>query len=163
MQEITIRNCQIVTIPTKTHRIVIASKEDILYVDKVINDFFNKFEIIKIIPLVSSRELIKPQNHVETQPKHRLHDKRTSVLAQWLQIKETLNSTFDAKEYHHALSTISNIGLQSCYTHFKVLAKKGYLTINNTSPTTFTKIEKEYEPMPSMLKERKNLIDSVRT
>jgi len=163
MQEINIRNCPVVTIKTKTHNVVLASKEDVLNVDKVINDFFNKFEIIRVIPNVYSGELIKPQKSIETQPKHKLHNKRTSALAQYLQIKELLKDTFDAKDYHKALSTISNICLQSCYTHFKVLAKKGQIIINDTSPMTYTKIEKKYEPMPSMMKERKNLIDSFKT
>ena len=163
MQEMNIRNCPVITIKTKTHNVVLASKEDVLNVDKVINDFFNRFEIIRVIPNVYSGELIKSQKSVEIRPKHKLHNKRISVLAQYLQIKELLKGTFDAKDYHKVLSTISNVCLQSCYAHFKVLSVKGQIIINNTSPMTYTKIEKEYEPMPSMMKERKNLIDSFKT
>jgi len=162
MQEINIRNCPVVTVKTKTHNVVLASKEDVSNVDKVVNDFFNRFEIIRVIPNVYSGELIKPQKSIGTQP-NKSYDRRSSVLAQYLQIKEILNNTFNAKEYHKALSTISDVCLQSTYSHFKVLAVKGQIIINDTSPMTFTKIEKKYEPMPSMINERRNLIDSVRT
>ena len=163
MQEINIRNCPVVTVKTRTHNVVLASKEDVSNVDKVVNDFFNRFEIIRVIPNVYSGELIKPLKSIKTQPEHKLYNKRISILAQYLQIKELLTDTFNAKDYHKVVSTISDVCLQSCYAHFKILAVKGQIIINDTSPMTFTKIEKKYEPMPSMINERRNLIDSVRT
>lgn len=159
--EIEVRNCQIVTIPTKTHKILIASKEDISNVQKVIDEFFNRFEIIKIVPLVASKELIKPQN-MKPRVIGGVHDYKGSVISQYLQIQDLLKDTFKAHEYYVALCTINTTEFPSVYHHLNQLTKLEKITLNNTSPKTYTKIHTEPEPMPDMLKERKNLINSAR-
>lgn len=165
MQEIDIRSCPIATVKTRTHKVVLAGKVDIPDANKIINDFFNKFEIIRIVPNVRSGEINIQQKdtEVESHTKNKLPHKRVSVLSQYYQIQDILNETFSAKDYHRVLSTISDVQLQSVYAHFGVLIRKGKITMNNTSPITYTKIERVHEPMPSMIKERRNLIDSVKT
>lgn len=162
--DINIRNCQIATISTKTHNIIVASKVDVLDTEKVINDFFSKFEIIRIVPLVSSKELIKPML-VESKPIQTNTDKRTSVLSQYLQVKDLLKDSFTASTYCDTLKIIGlKFKVQSVYYSLNKLMKLGKININkNTLPITYTKIYIEHEPMPSMVKERQNLIDSFKT
>lgn len=164
MQKINIRNCQIVQIQSKTHIILLSSKEDLPDAQKIIDNFFNKFEIIKISPLVQSGELIKPTT-IEPKQTQNIADRRTSVLSQYLQIKDSLKDTFTASVYCDALKTIGiEIRVQSVYYSLNKLVKLGKLTVNkHTMPITYTKIHAEYQPMPSMVNERKNLIDSCKS
>ncbi len=162
--EINIRNCQIATIPTKTHNIIVASKEDLPNTEKVINDFFSKFEIIKIVPLIASKELIKPIP-VEQKPIQNNTDRRISVLSQYLQVKDSLKDSFTANDYCDVLKLIGiDIKVQSVYYSLNKLLKLGKINVNKgVSPIIYTKIHIEHEPMPSMMKDRRNLIDSFKT
>lgn len=148
MLEIETRNCQVVKIPLKTHTIILASKEDIPNVEKVINDFFNKFEVLKITPLVKSGELIKPIVEERSSQKKVTDNKKSSVLSQYLQIKEMLKESFTANEYHEALCTITSVNLQSVYHHLNTLVKSGkLLVVLGSYPTKYSKVHKEFEPI----------------
>lgn len=160
IDEITTRNCQIVTIPTKTHNIVLASKKDIPNAERTVKEFLSDFEIVNVFPKVRSGELIKQAttiSDIQTNINVRKFDAnrlRHSSLAMYLQIKDLLPDTFTAIQYYTQIKNLVDIKQASVYAHFKSLIKAGKIKeLDGYSFKTFQKIYLEQGEPDTRLKE----------
>lgn len=155
IDEITTRNCQIVTIPTKTHNIILASKKDIPNAERTVKEFLSDFEIINVIPKVRSGELIKPMvaTSIDIHKDNKAHTRHSS-LALYLQIKDLLPDTFTAAQYHAQIKNLVNVKLASVYAHVDSLIKAGKIKeLDGHTLRTFQKVHMTQEEPDTKLKE----------
>lgn len=160
MDEITTRNCQIITIPTKTHNIVLASKKDIPDAERTVKEFLSFFEIVNIFPKVRSGELIKQVTTLsdaqinKSVKKFDATKNRQSSLSMYLQIKDLLPDMFTAIQYYEQIKKFRDIKSASVYAHMDTLIKAGKIKeIDGYQFKTFQKIHLEQENIDTKLKE----------
>lgn len=158
--ELKIRECQIIEIPTKTHTIVLASKKDIPDAEKRLKEILDDFEIIRVYPNVKSGELIasKPAEAKRTV------SGKSSVVADYLKIKDLLPDRFTAHEYHEQIISVKKVLLPSVYADFKMLIRAGKIVeVPLVKPRTFQKIHPEDIDISNKLREdRVNIIQSAK-
>lgn len=158
--EIQTRNCQIITIPTKTHDIILASKKDIPDAEKIVKKLLEDFEIINVSPKVQSGELVK-QSVKDTAPKE--HIKKSSVLADYLKIKDYLPEVFTASDYYEVIKTIKDVKPTSVYADFKTLVNAGKIVLIEVKPMTYQKVHPEDSNISQrLLEDRKNIIETTK-